>query len=871
MPSSRRCPVLELNKYSEDQPRDEQGQFASTGVEPEDHAKKIISVYRASGQGRYVTIDFLVKETGLSKKEVESGIQLLMGPKGQANGWSVYTELPFGSEGRVLTPSGARIGRVKLLKTVNSEIEKLDSSGELTQDEIHAIINGIDLDKVSQKYAPQIADLWRDVIAAGGSEAYGQVLPEDNFDIRDLNTENFIRSRRLGEKIVRSLDDFSKELVNGIDNTTRTRLTGVFNKALAEKTGLQGIAENLQETFSDMTDWRAKMIARSETTFALNWGQVEGYAQGGVKAVMVVDGEEHDEECAAVDGLIISIELAREYPSAHPNCTRSFLAMPGEVDPEDLDDDEFLDAVEKIEQAILTKLEKGDSEGHPFRGNQYTVGGVEVKFKPAKIDGTFLDKPEEIFAQAEKEGTIAGFMYPDGKIKVTDGALHQEAIRDKIPFTDEALKQYAHERGVIRLRVGPLGMTIHDPGKLTDDQRSTFRRLYYKNPDKYLDIMEDSYVNTHGWDSVKIEKGDVEGHEFHGNQWTEGGGGERAVYNKESKTWKHESGKKLPKHLRDIRIPPAWKDVRYTNDPKSSLYVVGVDAKGRQQAVYSEKWTEQQAAAKFARINELDKEEGQISKEVERDIRFGRNKEEASALRLIIKTGVRPGGEGDTGAEKKAYGATTLEGKHVVGDSPDNVRLKFVGKKGVSLDIPVADRVVAKDLLARRNASGPGGRIFDTDSKKVLDYTHSQDHGGFKTKDFRTLLGTRTAQNEVARMPAPSDERSYRVSVKAVAKTVSAKLGNTPVVALQSYIHPSVFSKWRAVAHVSKVEKVLEEGIDQMIPEVHFGGVSGELVDWRSELADLGEFDDDKLLDVTSPDVVGMLGFDPRELFEDGE
>jgi DNA topoisomerase IB len=34
----------------------------------------------------------------------------------------------------------------------------------------------------------------------------------------------------------------------------------------------------------------------------------------------------------------------------------------------------------------------------------------------------------------------------------------------------------------------------------------------------------------------------------------------------------------------------------------------------------------------------------------------------------------------------------------------------------------------------------------------------------------------------------------------AVAKTVSARLGNTPTIALQSYIDPTVFGAWKMAA-----------------------------------------------------------------------
>jgi hypothetical protein len=47
------------------------------------------------------------------------------------------------------------------------------------------------------------------------------------------------------------------------------------------------------------------------------------------------------------------------------------------------------------------------------------------------------------------------------------------------------------------------------------------------------------------------------------------------------------------------------------------------------------------------------------------------------------------------------------------------------------------------------------------------------------------------------------------------------------------------------------------------LPDVHFGEVKEEVVDWRSAKTD--ETDDDELLRPTPQDVIDMLGFDPLE------
>ena len=262
-------------------------------------------------------------------------------------------------------------------------------------------------------------------------------------------------------------------------------------------------------------------------------------------------------------------------------------------------------------------------------------------------------------------------------------------------------------------------------------------------------------------------------------------------------------GGPLPSHVPVLKIPPAWTNVTYATDPKADLLATGKDEKGRAQSIYSEAHDAKQAAAKFARIQELNSKFDEVSTQNEevRKSADAKKRDSADALALIMATGIRPGSDEDTGAAVKAYGATTLEGKHVVA-TDEGVSLKFIGKKGVSLDIKVSDPAIAQMLRERAGKAGTDGKLFpSTNQGALLEHTHTLDGGGFKSKDFRTLKGTKTAMDEVANAPMPNPpktEAEYRKAVMAVAKKVSAVLGNTPTVALQSYIDPIVFQSWKA-------------------------------------------------------------------------
>ena len=258
---------------------------------------------------------------------------------------------------------------------------------------------------------------------------------------------------------------------------------------------------------------------------------------------------------------------------------------------------------------------------------------------------------------------------------------------------------------------------------------------------------------------------------------------------------------KWPQHVQDLHIPPTWTDVRYSTDPKAALLAVAKDSKGREQYMYSAEHKASQAALKFERVLSMEHDIPLIDQQIS-VLRTSKDEgvaQHTEVSDLIRRTGIRPGSEDDTQAKVKAYGATTLEGRHVHVDDQGGVRLQFVGKKGVSIDIPVIDQKVSDSLRQRATQAGPGGQLFPRVSDgSLLNFVHGTlDHGGYKTKDFRTLLGTSSARDLVSQMKAPADQASYVRSVREVAQHVSRLLGNTPTVALQSYIAPQVFSPWR--------------------------------------------------------------------------
>jgi HK97 family phage portal protein len=241
-------------------------------------------------------------------------------------------------------------------------------------------------------------------------------------------------------------------------------------------------------------------------------------------------------------------------------------------------------------------------------------------------------------------------------------------------------------------------------------------------------------------------------------------------------------------------IPPAWTDVHIADDlDHSKLLCQGKDGKGRRQAIYSAKHTEGQAAIKFQRVKELSKHTDKLDFALKRD---AATNDEAGALTLIRHLGMRPGSNSNTGASVQAHGATNLLAKHVTING-GTATLDFTGKDGVHIVLKTKHPEVVGVLKSRKAVHSRNERLFQTNETRVRDYMHEAGvPNEFMLKDLRTLHANTVALREVQKMRPPKTKTEFVKARRAVATQVSAELGNTPVMALGSYINPTAFSKW---------------------------------------------------------------------------
>ena len=126
----------------------------------------------------------------------------------------------------------------------------------------------------------------------------------------------------------RGLIDFTAQARESLFRTIHAgRSEGIGPRALGRRIRAQVPAGRFVNAGSV---YRSELIARTETSFAQNDSAIATYTEAdGIDQIQIVDaqlGDETDDACVQIDGLVVSIEEAQSIDRLqHPACTRDFL------------------------------------------------------------------------------------------------------------------------------------------------------------------------------------------------------------------------------------------------------------------------------------------------------------------------------------------------------------------------------------------------------------------------------------------------------------------------------------------------------------------------------------------------------------------
>jgi DNA topoisomerase-1 len=259
--------------------------------------------------------------------------------------------------------------------------------------------------------------------------------------------------------------------------------------------------------------------------------------------------------------------------------------------------------------------------------------------------------------------------------------------------------------------------------------------------------------------------------------------------------------------IRQLAIPPAWKEVWICPDPFGHIQATGYDDAGRKQYLYHDRWQQRQAERKFELVREFALKLPKLRRAVTADLRrqgMPRERALACAVRLLDLGFFRIGSEVYT-EENESFGLATVRREHVTVKRGEVV-FDFPAKSGQRRVQSIRDAAARRALEAmHRRRSGPedllayraGGEWVDVRSDEINEYIHEKIGEEFTAKNFRTWHGTVLAAVALAGEDPPRSEAAAKLAISRAVNQVSEALGNTPAVCRASYIDPRVLDRYR--------------------------------------------------------------------------
>jgi DNA topoisomerase-1 len=281
--------------------------------------------------------------------------------------------------------------------------------------------------------------------------------------------------------------------------------------------------------------------------------------------------------------------------------------------------------------------------------------------------------------------------------------------------------------------------------------------------------------------------------------------------------------------IRSLAIPPAWKNVRISPSPRTRIQAVGLDARGRVQYVYHQQFAARQRRRKYEKIERFGEHLPDLRRKTNEDISgegMTRERVLAVVVRLINELYFRVGSEKSV-KHYRTYGVTTLRNRHLEIKRGGRLVFSFVGKHHIRHRRIIVDEELAALMFDIKKIGGSRlfnyldeeGKARPVSPRDVNEYIKAATAQEFSAKDFRTWGGTLLAAVELAEAGKARDEKDAKRHLTRAVKRVAERLGNTPAVCRDCYIHPKVPESYLRGITLAEFRRRVERSIKRIQPE----------------------------------------------------
>jgi DNA topoisomerase-1 len=268
--------------------------------------------------------------------------------------------------------------------------------------------------------------------------------------------------------------------------------------------------------------------------------------------------------------------------------------------------------------------------------------------------------------------------------------------------------------------------------------------------------------------------------------------------------YKGEAGEEIKGALRsqleDYGIPNTWTEVKLSPSNHTHILATGYDGSGKLQYLYHPDYLEYRNALKFMELTDFGLALPRIRRKVNAHLKHD-DWDEQKLLALITKILDKHYLRIGTRAYAKSnnsFGLTTLRRKHL-NETEHGLSFEYKGKSHQQRRVELHNEQLVEYI--KECADFPGWEIFSfkkasetvkASSTMVNEYIREMGGADFSAKTFRTWGGTSLSVKLQPKAKRIVEKNKRKELGATLVQLVAERLGNTPSICRQYYIHPMV-------------------------------------------------------------------------------